>query len=98
MTHDPEVYENAEVFNPDRHLSGTVKDPRQFTFGFGRRFVSISSIQLELASMLDFFRSCPGIHFANAETFMFIARVLFLFKIGPAGETPPLSYTSTFTS
>ncbi|OJA16740.1 hypothetical protein AZE42_09319 [Rhizopogon vesiculosus] len=79
MTHDPEIYDNVEVFNPDRHLSGTVKDPRQFTFGFGRR-------------------SCPGIHFANAETFMFIACVLYLFKIGPAGEIPPLSYTPTFTS
>ncbi|KAG1842153.1 cytochrome P450 [Suillus subalutaceus] len=85
MTHDPEIYQDAEVFNPDRHLSGTVKDPRQFTFGFGRR-------------------SCPGVHFANAETFMFITHALLLFKISPAtnvneAEThPPLSYTSTFTS
>jgi hypothetical protein len=55
MTHDPEIYEDAELFNPGRHLSGKTKDPMQFTFGFGRRFVSTSSISrllLQLAFTL----------------------------------------------
>ncbi|KAH7907408.1 cytochrome P450 [Hygrophoropsis aurantiaca] len=49
MTPDSDIYSDLDVFNPERHLHETTKDPRDFTFGFGRR-------------------SCPGIHFANAET------------------------------
>ncbi|KAH7904548.1 hypothetical protein BJ138DRAFT_1106729, partial [Hygrophoropsis aurantiaca] len=48
--------------------------------------------------------SCPGIHFANAETFLFVTRVLALFKVMPIVDAngvervPPLSYKATFTS
>jgi len=85
MTHDPELYDDVDTFNPERHLHGQTKDPRDFTFGFGRRV-------------------CPGLHFANAETFLFITRVLTLFRVLPtvdetgAEQLPPLSYATAFTA
>jgi cytochrome P450 len=42
MTHDEEVYPNAEAFKPERFINnGTlnkeIRDPRDIVFGFGRR-------------------------------------------------------------
>ncbi|KAK7060436.1 hypothetical protein VNI00_001201 [Paramarasmius palmivorus] len=38
MTHDETIYENPFSFNPWRFLgAGNLKDPRDITFGFGRR-------------------------------------------------------------
>jgi cytochrome P450 len=40
---DPKIYANPEVFSPERFLAseGGVKeaDPRDYIFGFGRRYV-----------------------------------------------------------
>ncbi|KAF9546749.1 cytochrome P450 [Agrocybe pediades] len=37
LTHDEDVYESPEDFNPDRFLSKDTPDPRLLVFGFGRR-------------------------------------------------------------
>lgn len=41
MTHDTNIYRDPHQFMPERHLrlghEGSVKDPRDFTFGFGKR-------------------------------------------------------------
>ena len=44
MAHDPQVYKDPWLFNPDRFLPKESQavdiDPRKYVFGFGRRFVS----------------------------------------------------------
>ncbi|TBU24770.1 cytochrome P450 [Dichomitus squalens] len=67
--HDPEVYEDPDVFRPERFirdgkLNPTVQDPTAFSFGFGRRI-------------------CPGRHFAEAVVFINVACALHVFNITP---------------
>ncbi|TBU24745.1 cytochrome P450 [Dichomitus squalens] len=77
--HDPDVYEDPDVFRPERFirdgkLDSTVQDPAAFVFGFGRRQVSIRRI-------------CPGRYFAEAALFINIACALHVFNITqPLGE------------
>ncbi|RDB20518.1 hypothetical protein Hypma_012422 [Hypsizygus marmoreus] len=66
LTHDPRVYENPDVFNPDRYIStegrAAEPDPRSVCFGFGRRI-------------------CPGLHLADASVFISCAMSLAVFDI-----------------
>ncbi|KAF9260384.1 cytochrome P450 [Marasmius fiardii PR-910] len=68
MLHDPEVYPNPFVFDPERHVGTPEKpaqrDPRQVCFGFGRRI-------------------CPGLHLAEASLWLCIAMSLAVFDIRP---------------
>ena len=65
--HDPDVYEDPEVYNPERFLKNgkldpTVRDPWNFVFGYGRRV-------------------CPGRHYAEAALFINTASILHVFDI-----------------
>ncbi|KAI0043607.1 cytochrome P450 [Auriscalpium vulgare] len=82
ITHDPEMYPEPDMFNPERFL--TVEPARKIdadvavgaVFGIGRR-------------------QCPGRHVADAILFMTVASVLATFDVGKAknerGEEIPLS-------
>ncbi|TBU24744.1 cytochrome P450 [Dichomitus squalens] len=71
--HDPDVYEDPDVFRPERFirdgkLDSTVQDPAAFVFGFGCRI-------------------CPGRYFAEAALFINVACALHVFDITqPLGE------------
>ncbi|KAI9453720.1 cytochrome P450 [Lactarius psammicola] len=64
--HDPEVYKDPMVFNPDRLVAQPGKpaepDPFTFAFGYGRR-------------------ACPGEQLAQSILFIFAATVLSVFDI-----------------
>lgn len=66
FTHDPRIYANPHLFNPDRFISSEGKksepDPRNFCFGFGRR-------------------TCPGLHLADTSVFITCAMSLAVFDI-----------------
>ncbi|KAF5358757.1 hypothetical protein D9758_008555 [Tetrapyrgos nigripes] len=72
--HDPDVYENPEIFNPDRYLQNEfgakpgvdVSDFRNnIIFGSGRRI-------------------CPGIHVANTSLALNAMNLLWAFHFSPA--------------
>ncbi|CAE7154188.1 unnamed protein product [Rhizoctonia solani] len=62
---DPLLYEEPELFNPDRYLDPDV--PQSPAFGWGRR-------PLEPAT-----RKCPGLHFAETSIFIAAASILSVF-------------------
>ncbi|RDX45836.1 cytochrome P450 [Lentinus brumalis] len=67
--HDPQVYEDPDVYCPERFLKDgqldpTVRDPFNYAFGYGRRV-------------------CPGRHFAEASLFINTASLLHVFDITP---------------
>nr|VWP02389.1 N/A [Ganoderma boninense] len=67
---DPEVYDDPDVFRPERFIRDgkldrkTVRDPSAFVFGYGRRI-------------------CPGRYFAEDTVFISVARILHVFDITP---------------
>ncbi|TDL26391.1 cytochrome P450 [Rickenella mellea] len=89
VCHDVELYPKPGEFKPERHLDdegkldAAVKDPRDLTFGFGRR-------------------RCPGEHFANAHTFLFLSRFIYMFEVFSTHPSSDLSekleWSSSFIS
>ncbi|KAJ7746782.1 cytochrome P450 [Mycena maculata] len=90
MAHDPRVYSNPMVFEPDRFIAKDGKkpelDPRDLAFGFGRRI-------------------CPGRDLADASIFITCVMTLAVFNISKhpdGGEinmeqtTGTISHPSTF--
>ncbi|KAK7462248.1 hypothetical protein VKT23_007851 [Stygiomarasmius scandens] len=72
LTHDPEVYPDPFAYKPERFLNsdGTlnpeVPDPKNFTFGFGRRicparYMAWSSLWITVASVLSVFDIMPSL-------------------------------------
>ncbi|EKM77276.1 hypothetical protein AGABI1DRAFT_77728 [Agaricus bisporus var. burnettii JB137-S8] len=70
ILHDPKIYRDPFLFNPDRFLKNgeidpSVRDPTVASFGFGRRI-------------------CPGRFFADASLFSTVTHVLAVFDIKPS--------------
>ena len=88
MFHNESVYPDAHVFNPDRFLKDgqidpEVKDPEQLAFGYGRRYLHLRLMPVtrSLDDTRNFYRVCPGRHFAIRVLFLTIAHTLAIFDI-----------------
>ncbi|KAF9526561.1 cytochrome P450 [Crepidotus variabilis] len=68
ISRDPDLFENADSFIPERYLPQDGKvlplDPLKFAFGYGRRI-------------------CAGIHYAENMMFITMSRILAAFNIKP---------------
>ena len=86
---DPEIYEDPEIFRPERFirhgkLDTSVRDPAAFVFGFGRRHVPPMHTYLSSQrSRHGRARICPGRYFAEDALFISVACALHVFDIGP---------------
>ncbi|ETW81164.1 cytochrome P450 monooxygenase 6 [Heterobasidion irregulare TC 32-1] len=72
MLHDPRMYPDPSVFDPERYLHAgrldcSTNDPSRIAFGFGRR-------------------SCPGKNFAETSLWLLVAQCLAVYSISPADE------------
>jgi len=70
MMHDPEVFNDPMVFQPERYLKDgendpDVRDPDSAVFGFGRRI-------------------CPGRHLSDNSLYLIVSRLLAVYDIKPA--------------
>lgn len=82
ILHDPNVYPEPEVFNPERFLNrdGTLReDPTLATvFGFGKRV-------------------CPGKHLVDVTLFIFAATVLSVFHIAKGSDPARGQFEYTYS-
>ncbi|KAJ7620462.1 cytochrome P450 [Roridomyces roridus] len=61
FAHDPNIYDDPEVFNPSRFLETSEMDPARICFGFGRRIcpgklLASETLFITVASLLSVFR------------------------------------------
>jgi cytochrome P450 len=71
ILHDPEIYPDPEVFNPERFLNkdGSLRDDPviSLAYGAGKRI-------------------CPGRHFVDATLFIVVSSVLSVFDVTKARD------------
>ena len=86
--HDPAVYPLPHAFLPERHLlkdgalDPSAPDPRQCSFGFGRRYVSLAPLLALLKLILHPSRRvCPGQAFADRAIWLAIAHIVAAFDV-----------------
>jgi cytochrome P450 len=95
MTRDEEMYPDAEAFKPERFikngaLNKEIRDPREFVFGFGRRYVGLNLSTYRLLRPYFSFcitRICPGRFIAFSATWMSVAGILATLEIAKSDET-----------
>lgn len=95
MLHNPVVYPNPEIFQPERYikdglLNPDAPNPASVVFGFGRR-QACPPHRTRVPSLSLFNRICLGKNLADASLFINVASVLHTFNISvpPDGDGRP---------
>jgi hypothetical protein len=73
---------DPEAFRPERFLEAKVRDPNEYVFGFGRRYVTLTSETAGYESSLT--SICPGRYMVDNSLFLAISGILQVFSIGKA--------------
>jgi hypothetical protein len=73
---------DPEAFRPEHFLEANVRDPSQCAFGFGRRYVTVSSKSPSSSNRLA--SSCPGRYLADNSLFISIGAMLQVFSVNRA--------------
>ena len=80
MSHDPEIYPDPMVFNPERFLGENPQmDPADVTFGFGRRICPDTFVLIHEPVLCS--RITIGRVLADASMFISCAMVLAVYDI-----------------
>ena len=88
MLRDENLYPDAENFKPERFLEKTSpeierkRDPRNFVFGFGRRYVPFFLATEFVLTLMN--RQCPGMNLVESSVWLLIASMLATLSISKA--------------
>jgi cytochrome P450 len=101
ITRDASVYPEPDAFNPERFeiqdRKPTPLDPREYVFGFGRRYVISSGFGCLFKLTITTCRKCAGYNFANDVLALTIASMLATLDMSKVdGEKVEESYTRGF--
>jgi hypothetical protein len=91
---DETLYPDPDTFNPDRFMDKVdeqtqkSRDPRNFAFGFGRRYfrLRLTSRNIECRTLRDrtFIRRCPGSHLIESSAWLLIVSMIAVFDMSKA--------------
>ncbi|KAJ3553877.1 hypothetical protein NM688_g3387 [Phlebia brevispora] len=89
ILHDETIYPDPFEFRPERYLSeeGTLRtlerteDPAVISFGFGRRYEALSSLNLKSFPSRNLISICPGLFLALNSIFINVCMMLYVFDI-----------------
>lgn len=92
ITRDEQIFPNASEFYPERYLeevdAATAKrrDPRNYVFGFGRRYlVSLDSSRIPVL-IFETNRRCPGANLVESSVWLLIVSMLATLDISKARD------------
>lgn len=87
---DETVFRDPHLFKPERYLEpvdnemAKRRDPKNYTFGFGRRVRLVYLLSESLHNMTPSLQVCPGRHLAQSSAWILMASFLATMNISKA--------------